>query len=111
MDITYGNREGQYFTEWRFDILKDLLNLIHTGPCPPHTETVELAEVKIWYDAREDFHRLSFQARGHLVEVQLYKVLSSKIDGKEHWTGCPRSNMYEYANSIRRELGIQPRPA
>ena len=111
MNITYGNREGQYFTEWRFDLLKQLLDLIHTGPCPPRTETLEVEDPKIWYDADQDFHRLSFRARGHLVEVQFYKVYSSKIDGVEHWTGCPRGQIYEYAVSIRRKLGIEPRPA
>jgi hypothetical protein len=107
--VEYGNRQGQYFTEWRFDLLKELLGRIHEGPMPPQSEIVEIENAQIWYDAREDFHRLSFRARGRLVEVQLYKVFSSKIDGEEHWVGCPRNQIWEYALSIRRKLGVVPK--
>jgi len=106
MQLTFGNRNGQYFTQWRFDLLEELLERIHLGPNPPSTEVVEIEDAEIWYDEYEDFHRLKFKARGHFVEVQFYKVFASKIDGTEHWVGCPRSNIWEYAVSIREKLGV-----
>lgn len=108
-EIQYGNREGQYFSENKFDFLRELLQQVHQGPNPPHSEVVEVEDVKIWYDQREDFHRLSFNARGHFIETQFYKVYSVYIDGKEHWVGCLYSNMWELANSVRKELGVTPK--
>lgn len=109
MEIKYGNREGQHFTQWRFDILRELLERIVSGPCPPRSEVVAIESPEIWYDSAQDYHCLRFTGNGHLVEVRLYKVFSSKIDGVDHWQGCPTSNIWEYATSIRRETGIVPR--
>ena len=107
-EVTYGNREGQYFTEWRFDLLKELLGYVMNGPIPGTSEPIQIDDANIWYDAQEDFHRLIFKACGHQVEVQLYKVFSSKVDGEEHWVGCPRNQIWEYALSLRRKLGVVP---
>lgn len=106
-DINYGNREGQYFTEWRFDLLKELLGRIVQGPMPGTSESVEVENAQIWYDAEQDYHMLSFRTRGHRVEVRFYKVFSTKIDGEDHWVGCPRNQVWEHSLSIRRKLGIQ----
>ena len=106
MDIHYGNREGKYFTEWRFELLEELLDRVHKGPMPT-SEVVEIENPQIWYNAEEDFHMLSFRACGHEVEVRLYKVFGSKIDGEDHWVGCPRNQVWEYANSLRRKLGVR----
>lgn len=104
MNITYGNREGQYFTQWRFDLLEELLGMVHMGPIPGQSEVIEVEEPNIWYDAYHDFHHLSFRACGRFVEVWLYKVFSSRIDGVEAWVGCPRSQVWDYSTFLRQRL-------
>ena len=108
MNIEYGNREGKYFTEWRLDLLKELLGKVHQGPMPGTSKVVNIDHALIWYDAEQDYHMLFFRALGHEVVVRLYKAFSSKIDGEDHWVGCPRSQVWEYANSLRRKLGVTP---
>lgn len=111
MNITYGNREGQYFTQWRFDLLAELLQKVQEGPIPGQSETVEVANVEIWYDAREDYHRLKFDAQGHHVEVRLYKVFACTIDKAEGWVGCPQRLIWDYAAYLRKELKDTPHVA
>ncbi len=103
IEIKYGNHEGQYFTEWRFDVLKDLLNLIIEGP-REGLNIVGISDIELWYDQSEDFHRLAFVYNGHKVGIRFYKVLSYAIDGTDQWVGCPRSKIWEFAIDIRKKL-------
>jgi hypothetical protein len=107
MDVKYGNREGKYYTEWRFNLLLELLEMVHVGPMPGKSDIVDVQDPEIWYDADEDYHRLKFIACGKVIEVQLYKVFGCYIDGQPHWPGCPKNQVWNYANSIRRKLGIK----
>ena len=100
-NIIYGNREGQYFTEWRFDELRYLLNIL-TGQTP--LGQLQIPEAKIYYDSQQDFHHLEFSCNGHNVNVRLYKVFSANIDGTDAWVGCPRRAVHDFAISIRRKL-------
>jgi len=106
MNIKYGNREGQYFTEWRFDILRELLELFHLGPVPGSSQVMEVVDPEIWYDEHDDFHRLKFSSGGKLFEVRLYKVFSCDIDGEKAWSGCPQRLIYEFASSLRKRAGL-----
>ncbi len=106
MEITYGNREGRYFTEWRFEYLKELLDIIHVGPCPPRTEVLEVESPEIWYDPVEDYHRLKFICRGREVQVRFYKVFSYLIDDADGWRTFPQCKMNARAMDIRRSLGV-----
>ena len=81
--------------------------MIKTGPIPGTSEAIKIENPKIWYDATEDFHNLSFSARNHFVEVRLYKVFASKIDGVDKCFGS--RSIWNYSNFIRKELGIQPK--
>lgn len=104
--VQYGNCEGRHFAQWRFDLLTQLLTLIHEGPRPGETEVIEIEGAEIWYDSVMDFHRLRFRARGHYVAIRLYIVLSAVIDGEDYWGGCPRSQIWDYAIGIRKRLGV-----
>lgn len=66
---------------WRFEELYYARKLIAEGP-NPESEVLELKDVKIWYDSDDDFHKLSFVAKGKNVEIHLYKVFSCSVDGK-----------------------------
>lgn len=109
MEITYGNREGQYFTEWRFDLLKEILNHVHFGPIPGHSQVLDIQNPHIFYDQNQDFHHLTFEAGGKSVNVRLYKVFSVTIDGKNGWIGCPTYQQWEFSNYLRKECGIKPK--
>lgn len=99
MGVTYGNLEGQYFTQWRIDILNDLI--CHVVYLYGDTPKVQVSDVHIWYDAEHDFHRLSYKAAGNEIEVQFYKVFSSKINGVDGWRGCPRYCQSDFARHLR----------
>ena len=105
--VEYGNLTGQYFTQWRIDALLDLLQLIVY--CYSDTPLVEIAAVKIWYDAEEDFHRMSFYApvTGHTMAVRLYKVWTCQVDNVVTWQGCPRHMVGEFAKHLRNQMRIE----
>jgi len=104
--IEYGSLTGQYFTQWRIDLLQELLGYVVEGFGGGAGIPVE--NTTIWYDANEDFHMLSFDSGGHHVEVRFYKVFSSKIDGKDGWVGCPRSNIIGFAQHLRERASQRP---
>ena len=103
VEIEHGHMSGQYFTQWRIDMLKELLDaIIYSYRDPEVTEPlVSLSNVKIWYDEPNDFHMLSYDAGGNHIEVRLYKVFSSKINGKDGWVGCPRYSEGKFAKHLR----------
>lgn len=102
--VEYGNLTGQYFTQWRIDALLDLLQLIVY--CYSDTPLVEITDVKIWYDADEDYHRMSFYApvTGKVMAVRLYKVWTCEISGVTVWQGCPRHMLGAFAKQLRDEM-------
>ena len=102
--ITYGSTDGQYFTQWRFDLLAEFLDDVEKGPA--NRQQLPIEDAKIWYDKMEDFHRLEFKCRGRVVSVRLYKAFACEIDGHEFWTGCPQSSSQKLALAIRKELGV-----
>ena len=85
--------QGQYFTQWRVDLLAELLGMVRG-----HGFACEDAE--IWYDEPSDFHYLSFMAGGKVFAVRFYKVFSISVDGVDDWTGVLRSNICRLANHI-----------
>lgn len=98
--IELGNMKGQYFTQWRIDLLEELLHYVTNGF--GSASGVDVTDTKIWYDESEDFHRLSFESNGHIVLVRFYKVFASKIDGKDGWVGCPHSKIIDFAQHLRK---------
>lgn len=106
--VEYGNMEGQYFTQWRIDLLNELLQTVVYAY--GETPLVAVEDVKIWYDAGEDFHRMTFTSAGKRFEVQFYKVFSVKVDGTDLWRGCPRSSAGKLAKSIRDVIRKQETP-
>jgi hypothetical protein len=98
--ITYGNREGLYFTEWRFKLLKELFDYIKLGTF----RTLYLTDVNIYYDSKEDFHHLDFCCNGHHVNVRLYKVFGVTIDGTKHNGTWLKSEIINFSNFILKKL-------
>jgi len=103
--IEYGNMEGQYFTQWRIDLLNEFLVTIVYGYSAVPLVAVE--DVKIWYDANEDFHRMTFTSAGKRFAVQFYKVFSVTVDGTDLWRGCPISSSGKLAHEIRNAIRKQ----
>lgn len=87
--IRYGNREGRYFTQWRFDDLKMMADSIQE-------RRPRITEFEIWYDEPRDYHCLGFLIGGKSIVVRYYKVFAAMIAGVEGWTGCPRSSQFEF---------------
>ncbi len=105
--VEYGNREGRYFTQWRIDLLEELLERIVYNYDSTPLITVE--SPKVWYDAEQDFHRLEFRSGGKHFHVQFYKVFTAFVDGEDGWRGCPRSSMGRFAKYLRDlARGIKP---
>ena len=97
IEFSLGNTDGQYFTQSRFDLLKELaIHLDEIG--------VTIDEPHLFYDPQADFHHLTFSSNGHSVDVRLYKVFSSFVDQQELWIGCQRSSMFPFAMSIKRKV-------
>lgn len=74
--ITFGPLEGRHYIEnaiTRFMV--PLAELILS-------RVPEVKAIKIWYDATDDFYRLSFEVGAHRFLVQYYKVLSLYINGQ-----------------------------
>ncbi len=103
--IQYGNLSGQYFTQWRIDMLEELIDRVVY--CYRDTPIIEVSDVRIWYDASQDFHRLEFRSGGHVIEVRYYIVFSAKIDGRDGWTGCPRYQLGEFAKYLRDQARLE----
>lgn len=99
MIIEYRDMEGRYFTQWRIDALKELLEIVvfNFGDIP----LFDIKNVKIWYDDPNDYHMLSYEADGNQIEVQFYKVFTSKINGVIGWQGCPRHCITNFAGHLR----------
>jgi hypothetical protein len=106
--VEYGNMEGQYFTQWRIDLLNEFLCTIVFAYCD--TPLVAVEDVKIWYDAAEDFHRMTFTSAGKRFAVQFYKVFSVTVDGADLWRGCLLSSSGNLAKIIRDEIRKQETP-
>ncbi len=102
--ITYGSTDGQYFTQWRFDLLAEFLDDVEKGPA--NRQQLPIEDAKIWYDKMEDFHRLEFKCRGRVVSVKFYEAFSCEIDGREFRTGSPQGLSLKRALVIRNELGV-----
>lgn len=97
--IEYGNLEGQYFTHWRIELLEELIDIVVF--LYNDTPLITVNDVKIWYDAENDFHCLSYVAAENKIKVRFYKVFSSNINGIDKWVGCPRYNITEFAKHLR----------
>ena len=97
--IERGQMEGRYFTQWRIDMLEELLHTVVY--CYGTVPLVTVENAKVWYDDPNDFHMLSYDAAGNHIEVKLYKVFSSKINGVDGWVGCPKYNQGEFAKHLR----------
>lgn len=97
--IERGNMSGRYFTQWRIDLLEELLYdvVYNYGTIP----LVTVENAKVWYDEPNDFHMLSYDATGNHIEVRLYTVFSSKVNGVDGWVGCPRYCQGEFARHLR----------
>ena len=97
MKINIGNKEGQYFTQWRFDELTSLAREFNNRLC------VEL-EFDLFYDPIHDFHHLVFKHNGHDVNIRFYKVYSALLNGKEFWSACPRHSVWEMSGNLVKKL-------
>lgn len=76
MEITYGNREGRHFTQWRFDDLVMLAQSINE-------RMPEISVFHIWYDADEDYHNLEFAGKDIKFKIRYYKVYALLVDGSD----------------------------
>ena len=101
IDVLYGNMEGQYFTQWRIDLLKDLLQRIVYAY--GSTPLITIERPRVWYDAEQDFHRLEYSVQGKHIAVRFYKVFAAEINGVQGWTGCVQSSIGEFAKYLRDE--------
>jgi hypothetical protein len=91
------------FTQWRIDLLGELLLLVTNGF--GEDPGVAVSDVKIWYDEPNDFHRLSFVSQGTKVDVRFYKVFSVRYDDvRDGWVGCLRSSVIRFAKHIRENV-------
>ena len=97
--IDRGTCEGRHFTQWRIDLLDELLGYVSNGF--GEAKGVAVNNARTWYDSEEDFHMLSYESGGKNFVIRLYKVFSSKIDGDDEWVGCPRRNILDFAKSLR----------
>lgn len=100
--VEYGKLEGQYFTQWRIDLLQDLLQLVVY--CYGNSPLVAVENIRIWYDAKEDFHRMTCEIGGNRVAVRFYKVFSASVSDVDVWVGCPRHEVGALAKCLR-DLG------
>lgn len=72
MKIIYGNTDGVYFSQWRFDELTQLAS-----------EIAEIIEVDNWYihyDTNRDFHMLEFDFDNRHYVIEYYKVFTIYFD-------------------------------
>jgi hypothetical protein len=88
-DFTYGPLEGQYFTQWRIEELKDIAASIHE-------RMPEATDFKLWYDPNQDFHHLSFTVNGKLFDIRYYKILGLEVDGRDDRWLCQMSYFHSH---------------
>jgi len=100
LNFKIGNTEGQYFTEWRFDELRHMAQLIH--------ERIGITEFDLFYDPNEDFHHLTFEYNGNKADIRFYKVYSESVNGENGWIGCPRSGSWNFATALCNKLKEMP---
>ena len=93
MKYKSGNMSGQYFTQWRVDLLAELLNDICSRDVPVEDAT-------IWYDETRYFHYLSFMAGGDIFAIRFCNVFSLSVNGVDDWTGVLRSNSSQLVHRI-----------
>jgi hypothetical protein len=101
MQYTIGNTTGKYFTEWRFDILRQVAEAISV--------LVQVESFHLFYVPEPvDYHCLQFEAGGHNFLIRFYKVLSCIIDGDEKsvWR-IGRNYTIEMARHVRNELSAK----
>lgn len=72
--IKIGNQEGRYFTQWRFDELRGIAAYLSQHG---------ITNFEMWYDAFEDFHKLSFVKDGIKYIIRYYKVFVLYKEGNE----------------------------
>lgn len=97
MNIQYGNRTGKWFKPYGIQELVELAEIV--------AERSRVCDFRIWYDAEQDFYHCAFERNGHPVDVRFYICLSVKIDGKDGWVGCPRSQVHEFVDRMLRQTG------
>jgi hypothetical protein len=90
------NTSGQYFTQWRFDTLKDVAQELNSR--------ITIENALLDYDQNEDFHYLKCDCNGHHISIRLYKVMSVKINDEYHWVGCPTSSISQFVRSIANQI-------
>ncbi|RDJ35702.1 MAG: hypothetical protein DWQ19_12860 [Crenarchaeota archaeon] len=95
MEFKIGSTEGLYFSQHRFEILKQLAEILAGRFYDIPVENPEL-----WYDQREDFHYLKFFSNGHEVVIQYYKVFGVTIDGNK---SLPVPGEEQVADILKRE--------
>lgn len=88
-----GNMQGRYFTQWRVDLLVELLEMVRE-------RGFVCDDAEIWYDEPSDFHYLSFIAGGKVFAVRFYKVFSMSVNGVDNWAGILRSRIVLLADHI-----------
>jgi hypothetical protein len=82
MNILYGNQEGRYFTQWRFDELVQIAGWVN--------DRLGIVNFYIWYDAEDDFHRMSFWVNNINCQVSFYKIFRLDVNGGEAKGGVTR---------------------
>lgn len=97
IDFTVGATEGQYFTPWRFDELKDLAKII--------APRLSVYNFGLHYESRGDFHHLTFEYAGRKIDVRLYKVFAYTIDGVDAKVTSLRSDAFDFVYYMVRRLG------
>lgn len=73
MNITYGNSQGKWFTQWRFDLLKEVAEGVN--------QRFGVIDFNIYYDEYHDFHHLTFELNSVKVDIRFYKRLGVSFDG------------------------------
>ena len=108
LTIKYGNLEGLYFTQWRIEVLKELMQLVvyNFGEQP----LIEYENLEIWYDAQCDYHRLSYVSGDSRISVRFYKVFTAIVNndltdmtdpGEKKWQGCQQHAITHFAHHLR----------
>ena len=91
MKIKYGNKEGKYFTQWRFDHLKSLLEDITS------VHKLNAVNPSIWYDSDNDYHMLEFELFGKPISIRYYKVFG--LNGRT-WPHHYQSGLVGYLKKL-----------
>ena len=95
MIITYGSREGKWFTQWRFDELISLATTLG--------KRLGVDEFHVWYAVESDFHRMSWKIGPCECLVSLYKIY--RFDIGDDTVRVQRSGLYEAILKIQEITG------